>query len=819
MENSRSDISFNGEVFNAELDEIKLRRKQAFPLLAPNSIDAKIESVPTIRNELVGLACSGGGIRSASFSLGIIQHLIQKNLLGKVDYLSTVSGGGYIGSCLSGLVKDYDSNAKLLVTRADDAEPQGLNHIRNYSEYLGCGGLLNSMRIPVLFLEGILRSFFMFLPLIILAVLATEVFFEATGRLSDVFQRWIPLLGLLPLALSLAVRPIFKRHLNWRGRDAADTRVILYTVLAITALVSIPLFEFLRSIVSLSAVGLMQEVAVWAGKHMLAITTGFIVTLITLGVGLFKAKDKVLVLILGVSAPAVLFMFYTLLCVEAINSPFSFHTASRGATVSTPVSYIVDTILETTAPRDLNLDCSDVTAIAGAEMDAFTPSENFESNICSALRIFLMQKNIGLETYRIATLDKSGLVLTHKQPQPSSIVTWLTTQERNRYDITVVSEFGGDSALLQIRQLMLSHGNAEWWLYLLGLAVLIYNFLFVNINRFSLHPFYRDRLSRTFLFKPMAGDKTDGNCEGAVAPADEIKMSELNQATSSAPYHIINTALNLQGSHNPQLRSRKSVPFILAKRYCGSDYTGYCATADMEAQDPHFNLGTAMAISAAAASPNMGAVTVKPLSFFLTLMNIRLNYWLPHPKIVAQGKALRVRYNSLGLRYLLREALGLVSERTAFVNCSDGGHIENLGVYELLKRQCKTIVCIDAEADPSFTFNGLITLQRYAEIDLGAKIEIDLSEIKPVEGLSKSHYSLGSIHYNNGETGRLLYLKLSVTGTEPEYLHYYRAQNPTFPHQSTADQYFDETQFEVYRALGSHVAEAAADDMQHLLTS
>ena len=819
MASLRSNISFNGEVFSAELDEIKSRRKQAFPSLDPNSIDTKIEPVPTIRNELVGLACSGGGIRSASFSLGIIQHLIKQKLLRKVDYLSTVSGGGYIGSCLSSLIKDQESDAQLLVARTDDAEPQGLNHIRNYSEYLGCGGLLNTMRIPVLFLEGILRSLFMFLPLIIVAVLMTEVLFEATGRFSDVFQRWVPLLGVLPLALSITMRPIFKRHLNWNGRDAADTRVILYAIFAIAALLSIPILEFLRGIVSLSAMGLMLEVAVWAGRHMFAIAISVMVIVVALSVGLIKAKDKVLILILGVSAPAVLFTFYTLLCVEAINSPFSFHTASRDGTVSTPVSYIVDAIVKTTAPRELNLDCRGVTAVADIKMDAFTPSDKFDSNICSALRIFLEQKNIRLDDYSIAVLAQSGLVLEHKHPQPSSIVTWLTTQERNRYDIAVVSEFGGDSALLQIRQLMLLHGNAEWWLYLVGLAAFIYNLVFVNINRFSLHPFYRDRLSRTFLFKRRVDAKSKrASCDMVVA-ADEVKMSDLSQATSSAPYHIINTALNLQGSSNPQLRSRKSVPFILAKRFCGSDYTGYCATPDLESQDPHFNLGTAMAISAAAASPNMGAVTVKPLSFFLTLMNIRLNYWLPHPKTVAQGKALKVRYSSLGLRYLLREALGLVSERTAFVNCSDGGHIENLGVYELLKRQCKTIVCIDAEADPNFTFNGLITLQRYAEIDLGAKIEIDLSEIKPVEGLSKSHYSLGSIHYGNGETGRLLYLKLSVTGTEPEYLHYYRVQNPTFPHQSTSDQYFDETQFEVYRALGSHVAQAAADDIQHLLTS
>lgn len=91
-----------------------------------------------------------------------------------------------------------------------------------------------------------------------------------------------------------------------------------------------------------------------------------------------------------------------------------------------------------------------------------------------------------------------------------------------------------DKKMLRISQLQLSEGHAEWWFYLMGLAVWLYNFLFISINRFSLHPFCRDRLSRTFLIIPK---------DGKLASADELKMSELNGATSTAPYHIINTAL------------------------------------------------------------------------------------------------------------------------------------------------------------------------------------------------------------------------------------------------------------------------------------
>jgi hypothetical protein len=53
---------------------------------------------------LVGLALSGGGIRSATFNLGLLQGLVKQGILRYCDYLSTVSGGGYIGSCLSSLL-------------------------------------------------------------------------------------------------------------------------------------------------------------------------------------------------------------------------------------------------------------------------------------------------------------------------------------------------------------------------------------------------------------------------------------------------------------------------------------------------------------------------------------------------------------------------------------------------------------------------------------------------------------------------------------------------------------------------------------------
>ena len=131
-----------------------------------------------------------------------------------------------------------------------------------------------------------------------------------------------------------------------------------------------------------------------------------------------------------------------------------------------------------------------------------------------------------------------------------------------------------------------------------------------------------------------------------------------------------------------------------------------------------------------------------------------------------------------------------------------------MAIYPLLKRKCKFIVAVDGESDPDMTFQGLVTLMRFARIDMGIEIDINLDKLrKNKRGLSEEHWSLGEIAYANNEVGQLLYIKLSLSGDEPEYIRSYRSHHPEFPHESTADQFFSEVQFEAYRALGEHCCE------------
>jgi len=367
-------------------------------------------------------------------------------------------------------------------------------------------------------------------------------------------------------------------------------------------------------------------------------------------------------------------------------------------------------------------------------------------------------------------------------------------------------------------------GSVAWegtpqWPWITVLALLLGYWFYFNVNMTSLNRFYRDRLSSAYLFgiERATGDRK----KAALFPNDTQKLSGLNRDGSVAPYHLINVALNLADSRAEDLLGRGADFFVLSKHFTGSPRVGFVPTRMMERCDHHLDLGTAMAISGAAAAPNMGNATQQLLVFILTLLNIRLGYWLPNPRVVGQPRALQRFIWRLGPgpTYLLREAMGWVHERSDYVNVTDGGHIENLGVYELLRRRCKCIIAIDGEADPELRFSSLMKVIRYARIDFGIKIDFDLQpmlddiRMSGEGGLSRHCWAVAKIDYGGDGIGRLYYVKSAVTGSEPDYVKDYRQRFPAFPHESTSQQFFTETQFEAYRALGEHIGKSLSEDV------
>jgi hypothetical protein len=325
-------------------------------------------------------------------------------------------------------------------------------------------------------------------------------------------------------------------------------------------------------------------------------------------------------------------------------------------------------------------------------------------------------------------------------------------------------------------------------------AIGIVLFAALNVNTTSLHHYYRSKLSLAFLL-----DK-------GARPAKAIKLNDFSPERAMFP--IINCALNVPGSEMPEMRGRQADLFSFTPVSAGANLIGQSAISDWEDVNPQLDLATAMALSGAAVSPQMGLKTSRYGSFWLTLLNLRLNLWLKNP---ATKRSLSGFPNLMNLK---EEFSASADEKGAFVNISDGGHIENLGVYELLRRRCRFIVAVDGENDTQMTFHALTNLQRLAYIDHGIVIEANLEDLRLGEkGLSRSHFRFCRIRYPAGaedsgeQIGYLVYLKLSLTGNEGEFIRRYKFDEPAFPHHPTANQFFTEVQFEAYRALGEHVGD------------
>jgi hypothetical protein len=360
----------------------------------------------------------------------------------------------------------------------------------------------------------------------------------------------------------------------------------------------------------------------------------------------------------------------------------------------------------------------------------------------------------------------------------------------------------------------------------------------VDVNQFSMHLFYRNRLVRAYLGasnrrrrpQPFTGfDPADDLPLTALRPSYTPPAGSLGAAEGwgpyDGPYPLHNATLNLVKGEDLAYQQRKGAAFVLTPLATG--YEVYQSHGRPEGErdrrhlDPHgfrptagyreaaegLTLGTAMGISGAAVSPNMGAQTTPAMAFLLTVFNVRLGWWLGNPRHRRTWWRTGPR---VGLVTLLSELFGSTDEHSPYVYLSDGGHFDNSSVYELVRRRCRFILATDAGADPELHFADLANVVRKCCTDFGIDIEIQTARILRVGGgSSELHCAIGTVHYERVDPGAapglLLYLKASLTGDEPADVTGYHARFPVFPHQPTSDQFFDESQFESYRKLGEHI--------------
>ncbi|MEK8016138.1 MAG: patatin-like phospholipase family protein, partial [Candidatus Parabeggiatoa sp.] len=745
------------EVYVTELDYVKKRREKMH--LTSESVERESERVEQDINKLsekhatenptsdkvpshdvkiktsaglVGLAFSGGGIRSATFNLGILQALDKKGILRYCDYLSTVSGGGYIGSCLTSLLSNpkasTDSAAQkgyfpfrfLRDSESDDPdeveydlaeapntydERKEMSHLRAAKNYLQLDrGLfsIETWRFIAMFLSGVLLI--NLIPLAIAISAAYTLFFVETQSIAAFIQT---------AQLNEIGEHIYKF-------DKATTLPNFYALtfflfhIASAAFLSMVVVRGFAVLLNLNS-SFIHNLQAWliATTITLIVFIGLIALTFYLFLDEYQKVDKQIFTVLNYTLLATLFVFIL----------GRLKTANKG--------------LQKFSKTLLFLALAALLPILFAQFMRLLWTTGFlESALSDFISVSIFQ------TYKYLDI-------------PMPIVT---------------------------------------------VFILVAIALLINLNRISFHAFYRNSLSRSYLFKQE---------EKQIKSNVSVKMSELHEHYNG-PYHIINATLNIMASRNRYLRGRGADYFIFSKYYCGAESTGYRSTTSYNQGSTE--LATAMAISGAAASPKMGRRTNRLFALYMILFNIRLNVWMPNPDP-------KYEMPPVWPYYLLKEFFLGGQEDNSLLNLSDGGHHENLGIYPLLKRRCRLIIISDAAADPKFKMDDLANLQRKARIDLGINIKLNMTPLRPnKKGNVEQYYVKGTIHYPNDKNGTLLYIKTALTGNESEDLLAYRRQNPSFPDETTADQFFNEAQFESYRKLGEIEGQAVCPEIKEEIT-
>ncbi len=898
--------------------EAAVLRRHEDPTAAPEKPFAPLASERAGVADVVALALSGGGIRSSAICLGVLQALNHHDLIRRIDYLSTVSGGGYVGSSFSATTTATDrfvfgeKPVPGTALRAGEiSDTPAVGHIRNYSNYLIPAGARDLFTGIAIVVRGLVANIGFALPVVLLLAALTifsnparsclyapnlfgvgvrdgQIFsfignypiiktfgftlagvvvalgFLTIGLIhrvvSPVNRRefFAYLVGLalvmgaicniahyfpvahfaLTLSSALLGLLLFLAWALWRSclredrlqefRGHLPTMGATYLVLiGVTAF-----FEFQPFMIaqmfgvadgggSDHPAGLVAGVVIGWVKSLAAITAP-VAVLVTLfrqqfagllkDVGASDLSSRILayaasaaVWVAGLALPLLIWIGYLYLCFWGIANDKVMGANSRQCAVSE----------WSAAPTP-----QPAAGVSG-------PSAHVESN-----------SEAKAEAAEIATKDAAA----PKPPEitvASHIPDWLLSGAKlfgdpdpKRWSMTLLGYY----TIANNINLPMARMYVSIAVVLLGLSWLM------RPNANSLHRLYRDRLSKAFLFVPEMPKRrvakgVPSMDQGRDFPELDLRLSDLcpreagDAGPSSyrlvAPYHLINAALNIQGSDYANRRGRNADFFLFSPLWTGSEATGYCDTAKLERYESGLDLATAMAISGAAASSNMGSNSIKALTPTLALLNVRLGYWLKNPQYVDDKE--RPQHRST--LYLWSEITGRLYENADSVYLTDGGHIENLGVYELLRRRCKVIIAVDAEADAPMNFAALMTLQRYARIDLGVRIDLPWTPIRDrtrtlmARNADKKaspaspggqgeqgdlprdhvHVAIGTIDYGGDDKGYLVYIKSSLTGDENDYIRDYARRNHRFPHETTGDQFFSEEQFEVYRALGFHM--------------
>jgi hypothetical protein len=841
------------------------------------------------KQPLHALCLSGGGIRSASFSFGVLQALADEKWLSLFHYLSTVSGGGYIGGWLSAWTfHDGAEDARRglrekTTTQLLEPEAAPIRHLRTYANYLSPQlGLLSAdtWTLIATYLRNLLLNWFVLIPLLMAAVLFPWICVAMVGASPATFGPFAPWLtkALLVLGVGFGAMAVAFTHRNRpdssgrrdvnairqgkRGQSAFLKWCLAPLVLSVcflsTAFVWAVKWELLRGDARLYFVGagatihaLGYAVAAATSKwtwrpnpeKKILITIGEFLLVLLSGAGagflayaftnsLASAHSTLRNLKLYVWLAAPMFMLLVMLASflftgwgsRFAEDPEREWSARFAGWILIPVTaWLVVAGLALFGPDLIErleygkLISAAITLVTGGVVAGFgnsakTSAEKPKANgkasgllkllpastlLSIGALVFTAFLIVGLSMLGLSLVRDVACLLEGDCP-PARWVNW------GPLDVIFVA------------------------IALFGLGLLMARL--IDTNKFSLHAMYRARLMRTFLGASRRGGERRPDPFTGFDEQDDLPMSALATATPvQRPMHVVNMALNLVSGSNLAWQNRKARSFTASPLHAGCVGLGYRrvkpplgSVQRVYGGEPRgITLGTAMTISGAAASPNMGYHSSPLITFLMTMFNLRLGWWLGNPGPAGNDSFCRSQ-PVLAVRPIVDELFGRTNDRNKYVYLSDGGHFENLGVYEMVLRRCSRIVVVDASCDADATFGDLANAMRLISIDLGVPITFADDFSIYARGNTSTpplaYWAEGIIEYSavdlGAPDGKIYYLKPTLYGREPRDVFSYAQSSEDFPHESTADQFFSESQLESYRALGRYIGAAFISELK-----
>ncbi|MDP2832777.1 MAG: hypothetical protein Q8Q28_05685 [Pseudomonadota bacterium] len=821
---------------------------------------------------LLGVAFSGGGIRSATFNLGVLQGLAKVRLLRKVDQLSVVSGGGYIGAWFMALVIRKGGVEAVETLLAGNNEAAEVGWLRRHSNFLtprtglsGDTGAFIAIFLRNMLLNlGLMTAFLTLLLLLphgLLWGLRQDVlappslpwptlnlwlggsligfahwhalrrqWFPDDADAMDQSMRQISLWVLAPfllggLFLMMALR---EGQAGWGSHVGVAAAIYLLPWLGLMAryygnnkspsldhAVWALLSTALTTLISWGALQTCEKVHVYLAE---AIAFGppllFLALLLPVGLHIGLAGRSYcemqrewwsrlagyVIFLAGGWA-----LFFSLAYYGPVLIQYLGQWAWAGG-----AGWVASTLWGVLAGKASDTGCVDATGPKALALKIVPWA--FIAGLLGLLAWFL-------------------LVAMHHG--------WLPPVP----DTLTAARSSADQVLMSVDLLALGMALVG-----LGSVTLLLGWR-LDINLFSLHNFYRNRLVRCYL-GASRGEEGPATATASTSPQtndpcstvgkegprkansftgmdedDDIPMSCLRDLR---PVLTVNTCLNLVAGKELAWQERKAANFTISPELSGFRLppdSDKCLAQTKEflshEQPGGIRLGTAITMSGAAVNPNMGYHSSPAVSFLLALFNARLGRWCGNPSNPEAWKRSSPRF---GLRYLLLELFGKTDHCSDWVNLSDGGHFENLGLYELVRQRLPFIIASDAAEDAGYAFGDLADALRKIRVDLNTEIDLDVSALRPEKGRQRAYATVGRIHYPDDTTGVLLYLRPGLDGSEPPDLTSYSQTSAPFPFQSTVDQFFDEAQFESYRKLGQHIAhsvfgETPVDSVQSLFAA